>query len=104
VIAVTYEVWLYESVGMTSAEVETAVDAALLAFMRERQIGGDVKAAVGSGRVYHSTIEGVFRALFGAHLVDVAVTLPASDTAVAGSEVPVLGVVTATAIHFEAAP
>jgi hypothetical protein len=101
---VTYELWLYESVNMTTGEVEAAVEDALEALFVERPIGGDIKAAVGSGFLYHSMLRGAFRETFGAHFVDVAVTLPAADVAIAANEVPVLGTVTVTDIHFEAAP
>jgi hypothetical protein len=102
--AITYELWLYDSVGLTTAEVETAVSVALAALFLARPIGGDIKASVGSGFLYHSMIEGVFRHVFGAHFVDVAVTAPAADVAIAANEVPVLGAITVTAIHFEASP
>ena len=103
-IPVTYELWLYDSVGMTSDEVIAAVAAAMAAFFLARPIGGDIKASVGTGKVFLAGIRGVFKATFGAHFVDVAVTLPASDTAVTAAQVPVLGTVTPTAVHFEAAP
>lgn len=102
--AITYELWLYDSVGMTTSEVETAVENALTALFLARPIGGDIKAAVGSGFLYRSMIRGVFKAAFGAHFVDVDVTVPAADTAIAANEVPVRGAITVTAIHFEEAP
>jgi len=102
--AVTYELWLYDSVGMTDSEVEAVVLTALQELFVVRPIGGDIKAAVGTGKIYQSMIEGTIRALFPGHFVDVDLTVPAIDTAVGINEVPVLGVVTATAIHFEAAP
>lgn len=102
--AITYELWLYDSVNMTTAEVEAAVETALEELFIARPIGGDIKAAIGSGFIYHSMLRGAFRETFGEHFVDVAVTVPAADTAVADNEVPVLGVITVTAIHFEAAP
>lgn len=104
IIPITYELWLYDSIGMTEAEVIAAVDVALAALFVARPIGGDIKAAVGTGKVFHAMIEGVFKSTFGAHFVDVAVTVPAGDTAVTASQVPVLGARTVTAIHFEVAP
>lgn len=103
-INITYELWLYESVGMTEAEVKAAVEAAFVTLFLARPIGGDIKGAVGSGYVYHSMLEAAFKATFGAYFIDVSITVPASDTAVAATEVPVKGTVTATAVHFEDAP
>lgn len=102
--AVTYELWLYDSVGMTTAEVEEAVEDALAELFLGRPIGGDIKAAVGSGKIYRSMIKGTIKATFTGHFVDVDVTVPAADQAVTAGQVPVLGVVTATDVHLEEAP
>jgi len=103
-IDVTYELWVYDTVGMTSAEIETAVELELSALFAVRPIGGDVKGSVGSGYLYLSMIESCIRAAFPEYFVDVTVTLPATDQIVAANEIPMLGTVTATAIHLEAAP
>jgi hypothetical protein len=104
VVPITYELWLYDSIGMTEDEVEDAVATALAAFFVARPIGGDIKAAIGVGRVFHSAIESVFKTTFGVHFMDVHVTAPGSDQGVTLSQVPVLGTITVTDVHFEEAP
>lgn len=104
VIAITYELWLYDSVGLTQAEVEEQVEAALETLFLARPIGGDIIGAVGSGKFYVSMITGAIRAAFPTYFVDIDVTLPAADVAIAENDVPVLGAVTATDVHFEEAP
>jgi len=102
-VAVTYHLWLYDDVGDDSAAIQAAVLAALQALFAARPIGGDVKALVGSGKVYREHIISAIRAVYPDHAFDVTLTLPAADTAVTLGQVPVLGAVTPT-ITLEAAP
>jgi hypothetical protein len=101
--SVTYTLWVYDSIGLTEAEIKQAVADALLEHFRQRPIGGDVKAADTTGRIYRSAIDGTIRGLFGSDFVDVVLAVPATDTAVGINQVPVLGTVTAT-VNFEKAP
>ncbi len=99
-IAVTYELWLLSTTGLTTTQVEDLVEAALVAFMATAPIGGYVIAPA-TGKVYVSAIRAaIASALPSGSLVRVDVTLPAADVDVAAAEAPVLGTVTATAIHF----
>ena len=100
VIAPTYELWLYDTVGMTEAAAHALVQTALQAMMTARPISGDVIPPATSGYVYHSLIESTIASPFPGEVFRVAVTTPAGDTAIAENEVPVLGTVTPTAIHF----
>ena len=100
VIAPTYELWLYDTVGMTEAAAHALVQTALQAMMTARPISGDVIPPATSGYVYHSLIESTIASPFPGEVFRVAVTTPAGDTAIAEHEVPVLGTVTPTAIHF----
>ena len=102
--AVTYELWLYDSIALTGDQVKAAVAAALAAWFAQRPIGGDIKAAVGSGKLYREGIRGAIRAACGAHFVDLAITVPSGDVAITAGQIAALGTVTATAVHFEAAP
>ena len=99
-IAPTYELWLYDTVGKTDAEAHALVQAALQTMMAARPISGDVIPPATSGYVYKSLIESTVASPFPGEVFRVAVTVPASDTAIAASEVPTLGTVTKTAIHF----
>lgn len=104
-VAITYELWLYDSVGQTEAEVKATVQAALEIMFSQRPIGGDVKAAVGSGYLYVEMIRGTIKAAFlPQHFVDVAVSLPAADVAIAEGEIAALSGTPTATVHFEAAP
>lgn len=100
VIAPTYELWLYDTVGMTEAAAHALVQTALQAMVTARPISGDVIPPATSGYVYHSLIEATIASPFPGEVFRVAVTTPAGDTAIAANEVPVLGTVTPTAVHF----
>lgn len=100
VIAPTYQLWLYSSVGKTTQEVKDAVEEALQEMFLARPIGGDV---IGSdpGRVYHSMIESTIRGVFPDHCFRVSLTTPAGDTDLLASNVAVLGAITATITFVE---
>jgi phage-related baseplate assembly protein len=93
-IDVTYQVWLYSNTGRTTAQVTSAIYAALLDFMKTRPIGGDVIS--GTGAVYVSAIEGVIKSAFPNDIFRVVVSLPAGDVPMEFFQVPVLGTVTPT--------
>jgi hypothetical protein len=96
-LSVTYELWIYSS-GRTDAEVQALIESKLGTFMQGQPIGGNVVSS-GSGKVFLSEI----RAVIGSALpeiIDYVVTVPAGDTTLTISQVPVLSVpVTCTAIH-----
>lgn len=94
IVAVTYQLWLYASVGVTAAEAQVAVEAALDAMFVSRPIGGDV--ITGSGALYLTMIESVIRAVYPQHSFRVSVSLPTGDTALDPNEVAVKGAVTPT--------
>lgn len=92
-IAVTYELWIYTSAGLTEAEVEDLVEDALEAFMSTTPIGGHL---VGSDRrVYVNDIIAEIDSVRD-EIFLVTVSVPAADVVVDVDEVPVLGTVTAT--------
>lgn len=103
VISVSYEIWLYNTSGMTEDDIILTIQKALEAFMREQPIGGNV---VGNalGKVYTSAIQtAIFRAIPGV-IFDVDVLDPAADVVLDPDEVPVAGVALAVAIHQEPPP
>jgi phage-related baseplate assembly protein len=93
-IDITYEIWVYSSVGETEADIESAIEEALIAAFRERPIGGDV-IDTETGRIYLSWIESKIRETFD-EIFRVEVTVPAGDTDLAISEVAAVGTVTPT--------
>ncbi|MCP3886452.1 MAG: hypothetical protein GY700_13480 [Propionibacteriaceae bacterium] len=92
-IPVTYELWIYTSSGLTSAEVETLVDTSLTTMFSNTPIGGHL---VGSDRkIYHDDIVSKIDAV-RSEIFHVEVTSPASDTTLAIDDVPVIGAVSGT--------
>ncbi len=97
VIAITYELWLYDSVGETEADIEEKVEDDLAAALATRPIGGDVITGGGGvGKLYGSFLEATIKASYPGHIFRVSVTVPAGDTTMAENDVASLGVVTAT--------
>lgn len=94
-VAITYQLWLYTSVGKTSAEVQTAVAQALAAMFQERPIGGDVISSP-PGALFHSMIESVIRGVYPAHAFRVSLSSPSGDTSLTIGQVAALGSITPT--------
>lgn len=103
-VPVTYELWMYDSVGETTADVEAAIETALGVMFAARPIGGDVIAPATSGKLYQSLISSTIKAVYPEHTFRVVVTAPAGDTSLTIGQVATLGLVTATAVHQEATP
>lgn len=101
VLAVTYEVWVRSTIGLTASEVAAQVETALAPFVGQLPIGG-LRKFTGAGSVYAELLEAAIGETIGAeHLVDLQLSVPAADVPVAPTEAPVLGVVTAT-VHLVA--
>lgn len=98
-IDVTAEVWVRESIGMSDAEIEDAVQAGLDTAIGSFPIGGDVVLPA-SGKLYVDTIKAeVTNALPAGSVVRIVVTTPAADVAIAPGEVAVPGVIALSAVH-----
>lgn len=94
-IGTTYELWIPSTNTQTDAQILAAVDAALLAFISSRDIGGDM---IGGGFVFKTALEDVV----GAVVVGTkkrAVTVPAADVAIGATQAPIMAANTCTAIH-----
>lgn len=98
-VAVSYELWIKDSSGYTDAEVEALVEERLLAFISTMPIGGHV-VLPDVGRVYVGALESVIGGTLPDEIIDVAVTVPASDLAVGTTEAPVLGTVIPTIVQI----
>lgn len=95
-IDVSYRLWLYNTSGLTTDEIEDAIAERLVAFMSAQPIGGNV-AGAGPGKLYLDAL----RTAIGSavpQIFHVTLTEPSADVQLAISAVPVLGSVTATAI------
>lgn len=95
-IAVTYEVWVRASIGLTESEVQTLIENAITAFLASQPVGGSRKVA-GGGFVFLEALGAAITDAVGtAYLIDLAVAAPASDTAVSATQAPVAGTLTST--------
>ena len=90
---ITYQAWIYTSVGLTESEIEDLIEAALINLCSNTPIGGHV---IGASRTLYlddiiSTIDAVKEEIF--HVV---LTLPAVDIVLGIDEIPVINVITPT--------
>lgn len=92
-VPVTYAVWIYTSVGLTSSEIEDLIETALEELMSNTPIGGHL---IGSDRKLYT--EDIITAIGSVkdEIFRIDLTLPAADVTLAINEIPVLGTVTAT--------
>lgn len=95
-IPVVYRVWMYNTSGLTQAQIIEIIRGRLVSFMASQPVGGHV-VGVEQGRVYHDAIRTVIGAALP-QIIHVEVVLPAADVPVAMSQVPVLGPVSAVSI------
>ncbi len=103
-VPVTYEIWMYDSVGELTADIEAAIETALGVMFAGRPIGGDVISPATTGKLYQSLITSTIKAVYPSDTFRVVVTAPAGDTALTIGQVATLGAVTCTAVHQEATP
>lgn len=102
-VAVTYELWVRESIGLTRGQIEDAVEDALDVLFAGTPIGGDIVTGAPTGRVYKQAIEGAITGAVGAqYLVDLAVTVPTGDVDLNADEVPARGTINVTDVHLVA--
>ncbi len=87
-IDVNYDIWLKDTVGVTEAEAETKINAALTAYFASVPIGGEVISPA-TGKVYKSAIEAVIGRVFPDHTVRIDVDVPLADVSIATNEAPV---------------
>lgn len=94
-VAVTYSIWLYNSVNEDASEIEEAIEAALEAMFADRPIGGDIVPPATTGKLYQSLIVSTIRSVYP-EAFRVTVSAPAADTDLDNGQVAVLGTVTST--------
>ena len=100
VVPVTYELWVYQRVNLTTVAIGQAIESALEQTFADRPIGGDIIPPATTGALYTSLIESTIRGAFPADTFRVVVTSPAgASTALANGEVAKLGAVAAT-VHL----
>lgn len=94
--AVTYTLWVYDDVSLTVAEIEEAVENALLEALRTRPIGGDVIPPAATGAIYKDWLEAVILRAVHPYGFKVTLATPTVDVALTIGQVMTLGAVTAT--------
>jgi Baseplate J-like protein len=95
-VAVTYTLWLYQSVGQTTAQIQAAVLTALEDYFAGRPIGGDIIPPATTGNLYADEIKSVIGRTFPNDTFRVSVSLPSGDTSLGNGDVAVIGSVTGT--------
>lgn len=99
-VAVTYEVWVRDTVSEEASTIEANIATALTTFLAGEAIGGSKKVA-GGGFVFKEALESIIGATVGKdYLIDKSVTVPAADLSVAANEAPVAGTVTVVNVHI----
>lgn len=93
IVPVTYQVWIRGS-NLTSAQIQTAISAALAQYFSTLPIGGEVIPPA-PGYVYVDSLKQIIGTATPG-IVRVSVSAPAGDVAMFGFQVAVLGTVTGT--------
>jgi len=86
-IAITYTLYVYQSIAKTTAEVAADVQTALEAMIAVRPIGGD------GGKVYTTLVDSAIMSAAPGHAYRVVRTLPAADVTLTAGQVATLGTV-----------
>lgn len=98
-VAVTYEIWVRSTIGLTDQQVQDTIETALEDFFSTHPIGGEIIAPAG-GKLYVDAIRAaIAEALPDRSVVKLTITLPAADVSLTASKVAVLGAPTCTAVH-----
>lgn len=100
---VTYEIWMYNTSGLSSAQIQALVSARLAAYAAIVPVGGNV-IDNDPGKVFVVALESEIRMARPLEIFKVAVTAPTGDLELAGSEVWTLGAVECTRINQIAPP
>jgi len=92
-VAISYRVWLYNTSGLSEAQIKAAIAARLVPFMSSQPIGGNVIGL--AGKVFADAI----RTVIGAALPQIFhVEITGGDVMLTTGQVPVLGAVTAESV------
>lgn len=98
--AITYTLWVYDTISLTSAEIQDKVETALLDALKVLRIGGDVIPPATSGFLYAKWIEAIILQAVAPFGFKLTLTTPAADVALTftadDADVVVAGVITGT--------
>jgi phage-related baseplate assembly protein len=101
VVAVTYELWMYNTSALSGPQITEAIDDAIEAFLASQPIGGNV-IGTDPGKVFINAIE---KAIFNAipEIFQVTVSLPLTDEELDPNDVPIKGSISGV-VHEEPPP
>ncbi len=98
--AITYTLWVYDTISLTSAEIEDTIETALLAAIAAKAIGGDIIPPATSGFLYTKWIEAQILNAVAPYGFKLTLAAPAADVAltftVSAADVVTAGAITAT--------
>jgi uncharacterized phage protein gp47/JayE len=94
---VAYQVWMLDTSGMTSTQLEIAIQKALAKYFAAAPIGG-YKIDGQPGRIYQDDVKAVIKSVRPAEIFRVELSSPAADTDLTANEAPAIGTCTAVSI------
>ena len=79
-INVSYQLWVYDSIGLTTSQIQANVQAALTTAFATHQIGGDtLTGTIGNGYIFVGWIQAIILAAVNPYGFRCVVTSPAAD-------------------------
>lgn len=112
VIAITWQLWIRNTSGLTDAQIKAVVDAALTDYLANVPIAGETLGGPAPGKVYLSALEGVIGRAVDVAIgnngptlaIRVTISAPGADVVISATEAPVLGVSTGTVTQISEGP
>lgn len=95
-VAISYRVWLYNTSGLSEAQITSAIATRLASFMASQPIGGNIIGGA-PGKLFVDAMRTVIGATLP-QIFHVEITVPAADVVITIGQVGVLGTVTALAV------
>lgn len=91
-VPITYQLWVYQAINKTEAEIKAAVADAVNSMFAKRPIGGDVLPGETAGKLYLRLIETTIGKVFPEHTYRVSVSAPTGDIALSADQVAIAAV------------
>lgn len=107
VVPVTYQAFMYNTSGLTQAQILARISGALAEFFRTQPISGNILSG-DPGKLFTDAIRSAITATLSSDVADAArlpifhvtLSLPAADVVLGVGDVPVLGTVTGTVVQI----
>lgn len=91
-VPITYQLWVYQAINKTEAEIKSAVADAVNTMFAKRPIGGDVLPGDTTGKLYVRLIETTIGKVFPEHTYRVSVSAPTGDVSLSADQVAIASV------------